>query len=75
VDVDRHQALGPQLTDGLPHGGAADPVLLGEPQLAGQRLARSEVTGVDLVAQQIGELAENRTVGRRIDHDPYRTWS
>ena len=37
--------------------------------------AGSEAARRDLVAQQIGELAENRAVGRRIDHDFYGTWS
>ena len=73
--IDRHQAFRAELTDGLPHRRAADAVLLGQPQLAGQRLAGSEAARRDLVAQQIGELAENRAVGRRIDHDFYGTWS
>ena len=42
--VDGDQSLGAQLADRLPHGGAADAVLLRQPQLAGQRLAGTELT-------------------------------
>jgi hypothetical protein len=66
--VDGDQPFGAQLADGLAHGGAADAVFLREAQLAGQRLAGAQLSRLDLVAEQVSQLAEHRTVRGRIDH-------
>src|SRR5689334_13142171 len=70
----RDESFGAKLRDGLPDCRAADAVLLRQPELAGQRLARTELAGLDLVAQQVRELAEDGAVGRGIDHAGHRTW-
>lgn len=71
---DTDQALGAQLRDRLPHRGPADSVFLDEAQLAGQRVARRQLTRLDLPAQQIGKLAKDSAIGRVIDHVSQLTW-